>query len=86
MPENAERRRKPPTSAEFLVSLADQLDREGKSELADKIDNDFEEFLELLESGELDLNEPFSGGQRDPRLPYNGRGAEMPVFGVPGPQ
>lgn len=72
--------------AEFLVALADRLDQEGNHELADVIDKDFEEFLDLLESGELDINQPFSGGQRDPRQPYSGRGTEMFTFGVPGPQ
>lgn len=72
--------------AGFLVALADQLDREGKCGLADVVDRDFEEFLELLESGELDFDPLLSGGQRDPRLPYNGRGTEVFTFGVPGPQ
>lgn len=71
---------------EFLVALADQLDHEGKPELADIVDKDFEEFLELLESGELVFDPALSGGQRDPRLPHNGRGTEMFTFGVPGPQ
>ena len=73
-------------NAEFLLSLADRLDQEGKHELADIIDKNFEEFLELLESGELTTEELFSGGQRDPRLPYSNRGAELPIFGIPGPQ
>jgi len=72
--------------AEFLVALADQLDLEDKRELADVVDKDFEEFLELLENGELDFDPFLSGGQRDPRLPYNGRGTEVFTFGVPGPQ
>jgi len=74
------------TNAEFLVVLADQLDRESKRALADEVDNSFEEFLELLESGELTFDDIFSGGQRDPRLPYSGRGTEVFTFGVPGPQ
>lgn len=69
--------------AEFLISLADQLDSEGKSEQADVLDNDFEEFLEMLENGELEFNNLFSGGQRPPR---DNRGTEMPIFGIPGPQ
>jgi hypothetical protein len=72
--------------AEILVALADRLDQEGKPELADIIDKDFEEFLELLESGQLTTEELFSGGQRDPRLPYSNRGAGLPIFGIPGPQ
>lgn len=73
-------------NAEFLVALADQLDREGKESLADEVDNGFDEFLELLENGELTFDDLFSGGQRDPRQPYNGRGTEVFTFGVPGPQ
>jgi len=68
--------------AEFLIALANQLDQEGKHELADIVDKDFEEFLELLESGELTTEEMFSGGQRNPRLPYSSRGSETPIFGV----
>lgn len=68
--------------ARFLVALADQLDQEGKHEQADMIDKDFEEFLELLENGELTTEELMSGGQRDPRLPYSNRGGETPIFGV----
>jgi hypothetical protein len=74
------------THREFLIALADQLDQEGKSELADIVDKDFEEFLELLESGEFVFDPTLSGGQRDPRLPYNGRGTEVFTFGIPGPQ
>jgi hypothetical protein len=74
------------THAWFLVALADQLDMEGKPCLADEVDNGFEEFLKLLESGEFTPEYEASGGQRDPRLPYGNRGAEMPIFGVPGPQ
>ncbi|MHA2218922.1 MAG: hypothetical protein ACXACY_23620 [Candidatus Hodarchaeales archaeon] len=70
----------------FLVSLADQLDREGKYRFADIIDEDFEEFLRLLEEGKLDFDFEFSGGSRDPRGPYSNRGRELPLFGVPGPQ
>jgi hypothetical protein len=74
------------TYAEFLVALADQLDREGKTDLADKVDEDFDQFLEMLEDGELNFDPTLSGGQRDPRQPYNGRGTEVFTFGVPGPQ
>jgi hypothetical protein len=36
----------------LLISLADQLDREGKFEQADQVDENFEEFLKLLEEGD----------------------------------
>jgi hypothetical protein len=70
------------TNAEFLVALADQLDKEDKHELADIVDKDFEELLTMLENGELTFNDQSSGGQRDPRLPYSNRGSETPIFGV----
>ena len=72
--------------AQILIALADQLDKEGKFEEADIIDEDFETFLKLLEEGKLDFDFTYSGGQRDPRGPYSNRGREMPAFGVPGPQ
>ena len=72
--------------AEFLVSLANQLDQEGKYDLADQIDENFEEFLKLLENGKLVFDYEFSGGARDPRGPYNNRGRELPIYGIPGPQ
>lgn len=75
-----------PNYRAFLVALADQLDLEEKPELADILDRDFEEFLELLENGELTFDPHFSGGQRDPRQPYSNRGSELPVFAIPGPQ
>ena len=71
----------------FLVKLADQLDQEGKSGQADAIDEDFEEFLKLLEDGKLLFHETHSMGPRDPRGPYGnlGRGP-LPAVGIPGPQ
>jgi hypothetical protein len=72
--------------AKFLISLADELDLEGKFEEADIIDENFEEFIKLLEEGELNFDFTYSGGQRDPRGPYSNRGRELPAFGVPGPQ
>lgn len=68
-------------------SLANKLDREGKFEEADLLDEEFERFLKLLEEGELTFDYTYSGGARDPRLPYSnpGRGP-MPACGVPGPQ
>lgn len=73
--------------AELLVALADRLDAEGEFTKADLVDDNFQEFLELLESGEFDLESWFSGGFRDPRLPYSSRGrGPLPAYGVPGPQ
>lgn len=73
--------------ADFLITLADQLDLEGRFEEADIIDKDFQEFLELLESGKLDFDPRFPGGARDPRQPYSNKGSgPIPAFGVPGPQ
>lgn len=69
----------------FLICLADELDREGKCHLADNIDEDFEEFLELLENGKLDFTFLFHG-QRDPHAPYNNRGTEVPICSITGPQ
>lgn len=70
---------------EFLIKLADELDEEGKHQLADIIDENFEEFLKLLEEGKLDFSFLFHG-TRDPRNPYSNRGRELPACGVPGPQ
>jgi len=74
-------------NALFLIALADQLDIEGKIDEADAIDESFEEFLKLLEEGELIFNYDYSGGARDPRSPYSnpGRGP-LPAYGIPGPQ
>jgi hypothetical protein len=73
-------------NAAFLIALADALDHEGKFELADIVDKDFEEFLKLLEEGDLVFDESFSGGARDPRGPYSSWGPETFTFSVPGPQ
>ena len=70
----------------FLIALADQLDEEGRFEEADIIDENFQEWLRLLEEGELDFDFTYSGGSRDPRGPYSNRGRELPIFGIPGPQ
>ena len=73
--------------ADFLVALADQLDQEGMFEDADLIDENFQEFLDFLESGEFTFDPQFSGGARDPRQPYSNKGSgPIPAFGVPGPQ
>ena len=68
--------------AKLLILLADKLDLKGKFEEADEIDKHFEEFLELLEKGELDFDFTYSGGQRDPRGPYSNRGRELPACGA----
>jgi hypothetical protein len=68
--------------AQFLVSLANQLDAEGKTEQADIIDSDFEEFLKLLENGDLEFYEVFSGGARDVRGPYSNLGSGLPLCGA----
>lgn len=70
----------------FLIALANDLDDEGKFDLADKVDNDFEEFLKLLEDGELDFNYTFPSGSRDPLLPRSNFGGELTLSGIPGPQ
>ena len=68
---------------EYLIKLADALDEVGEYEKADQIDKDFQEFLELLEKGELTFDYTYSLGPRDPRQPYSnpGRGP-MPTVGV----
>lgn len=73
-------------NAEKLIALADQLDREGKPMLADIVDQDFQEFLELLEDGKLDFDFLQAGGPRDPRDAYSNRGSETPLCGIDGPQ
>lgn len=69
-----------------LISLADQLDREGKFDKADQIDENFEEFLALLESGEFEFDNIFVNGPRDPRLQRGNLGPELTLSGMPGPQ
>lgn len=69
-------------AAEFLVALADELDQEGKPQLADEVDRDFEEFLKLLEEGKLDMFQQYSGEPRDPRGPYSNLGRETTIHGV----
>lgn len=68
----------------FLISLADQLDEEGKPLLADIIDKDFQEFLELLEEGELNFDFTFSGSPRGNNR--SNRGRETPLCGIDGVQ
>ncbi len=69
----------------FLILFADKLDREEKFELADDIDENFEEFLKMLENGELIFDESFTG-TRDPYGPYSNRGSGLSLSGIPGPQ
>lgn len=71
---------------EKLIALADQLDKEGKPELADEIDKNFEEFLQLLEEGKLDFDFTFEGGQHPSDTPTSNRGREVPLCGIDGPQ
>ena len=74
-------------NAEKLIALANQLDAEGKPLLADILDKDFQEFLDLLESGELDFDFTFSSGARDPRGPYSNRGCHTKsLCDIDGPQ
>ncbi|MFA5048410.1 MAG: hypothetical protein WC516_05315 [Patescibacteria group bacterium] len=73
-------------NAEKLIALADQLDREGKPMLADIVDQDFQEFLELLGDGKLDFDFLQAGGPRDPRGPYSNRGLEVNLSGIEGIQ
>ena len=70
---------------EFLVKLADCLDEDGESQAADIVNENFEEFLKLLEDGKLDFNFLFHG-IRDPEGPYSNKGRGLPACGVPGPQ
>lgn len=70
----------------FLVCLADELDREGKFELANIVDEKWFEFLELLEEGKLTFDFLQSGGNRDPRSAYSNRSSETPLCGIDGPQ
>jgi len=65
----------------FLIKLADQLDEEGNTQLADIIDKDFDEFLKLLEEGKLDFDFLFHG-TRNPSDPYSNRGREVPACAV----
>lgn len=68
----------------LLISLADKLDSEGKFPEADVIDENFEEFLKLLEEGKLDFDFTFSSS---PRGDYtSNRGREQPSYGISGPQ
>lgn len=73
-------------NAQKLIALADQLDREGKPMLADIVDQDFEEFLELLEEGKLNFDFLQYSGNRDPRGAYSNRGRETTLCEIDGPQ
>ena len=50
--------------SKFLIILTQQLIKEGKHDKASVINEDFDEFLELLESGELNFDYTFEGGMR----------------------
>lgn len=73
-------------NAYLLIALADQLDEEGKLDKADIIDENFEEFLELLEEGKLNFDSTFPAGSRDPRLQRSNFGRETQLCGISGPQ
>jgi len=66
----------------YLILLADQLDMEGKFSQADVIDEDFEEFLQLLEKGELDFDFTMSSSLRERYMPN--RGFEQTLEGITG--
>lgn len=70
--------------AKFLVALANQLKREGKDELADIVEEDWDEFIEMLESGQLNFDFTQSSSPRGTNTPNRGR--ETPAYGIPGPQ
>lgn len=70
----------------FLISLANQLDQEGKPELADILDKEFEEFLQLLEEGKLNFDFTYEGGAHPTGTPTSNRGRETPLCGLDGPQ
>ncbi len=65
----------------FLIKLADELDLEGKFFEAGVLDEGFEEFLKLLEEGDLDFDFTFSAGPRGPG-PYSNRGRETSSYSV----
>jgi hypothetical protein len=69
----------------FLNSVSVQLIKEGKWDLAEEVNENWDEFLELLEQGKLDFDFLFSGSPRGKDNVPN-RGRETPAFGVPGPQ
>lgn len=70
------------THKKFLIALANQLDLEGKSDKADQIDQNFEEFLKLLEEGKLQFDNTFVVGDRDPRLQRGNLGRETTLSGI----
>lgn len=70
--------------AQFLNALTLQLIREGKLDLAKKVEDSWDEFLELLESGKLNFDFTQSSSPRGTNTPNRGR--ETPAYGMPGPQ
>ncbi len=66
----------------LLICLADQLDREGKFNQADQVDENFEEFLKLLEEGKLQFDNTFFIGSRDPRSQRENLGRETTLSGI----
>ncbi len=63
--------------ANFLVGLSNQLKKEGKYELADEVEENWDEFLKLLESGELNFDFTQSSSPRGTNTPNRGR--EVPA-------
>lgn len=66
----------------FLISLADEFDRDGEFNKADQVDENFDEFLKLLEEGKLQFDNTFFIGCRDPRLQRGNLGRETTVSGI----
>lgn len=66
----------------FLICLADQFDQDGEFEKADQIDENFDEFLKLLEEGKLQFDNTFFIGDRDPRLQRGNLGRETTLSGI----
>ena len=69
-----------------LLSLTNQLRKEGKSGYADVIDKNFKEFLELLEKGELNFDFTFTDSPRSKlKDPYSNRGRRKNLSSITGP-
>ena len=66
----------------FLVALANDLDHQGKFEQADEIDENFEEFINLLEKGEVAFDSTYYVGPRDPRKQRENLGRETTLSGI----
>lgn len=69
----------------FLNDVVAQLRKEGKWDLAETIDEDWDEFLELLEQEKLNFDFTESTSPRGKDNMVN-KGRETPAYGMPGPQ